>query len=80
MMRIKFRKGMTPEDIANMFVRLMDDRNALIGTVNIYVQEFDEELKPVKDEEYIEVKPTNYGMARYEEYAADLRRSNLKVV
>lgn len=80
MMRIKFRKGMTPEDIASMFVRLIDDRSALIGTVNIYVQEFDEDLKTVKDEEYIEVKPTEYGMTRYNEYAADLRRSSLRVV
>lgn len=79
-MRIKFKKGMTPQDIANMFVRLTNERNALIGTVNIYVQEFDEELKPVRDDEYIEVKPTKYGMSRYEEYSTDLRRSKLRVV
>jgi len=79
-MRIKFKKGMTPEDIANMFVRIMNDRNALIGTVNIYVQEYDEKLKPIKDEQYIEVKPTEYGMNRYNEYSADIRRSKLKVV
>jgi len=79
-MRIKFKKGMTPEDIADMFVRITNDRNALIGTVNIYVQEYDEKLKAVKDEEYIEVKPTEYGKSRYNEYSSELRRSKLKVV
>lgn len=79
-MRIKFRKGMTPEDIANIFVRVMNDRNTVIGTVNVYVQEYDEDMKQVKDEEYLEVKPTQYGQSRYDEYAADLRRSKLKVV
>lgn len=79
-MRIKFNKGMTPEDIANTFTRIMNDRNALIGTVNIYVQEYNEDLKAVRDEEYLEVKPTEYGMNRYKEYSADLRRSKLKVV
>ena len=79
-MRIKFNKGMTPDDIANMFVQLMNDRNALIGTVNIYVQEYDDKLKAVKDEEYLEVKPTEYGKERYDEYSSGLRRSKLKVV
>jgi len=80
-MRIKFKKGMTPEDIANMFTRLIYERNLLIGAVNIYIQEFDEDMKPIKyDEQYIEIKPTEYGMSRYKEYEADLRRSNLKVV
>ena len=79
-MRIKFNKGMTPEDIAKMFVQVVNDRNNIIGTVNIYVQEFDENLKQVKDEDYLEVKATEYGMNRYNEYAADLRRDNLRVV
>ena len=68
------------EDIADMFVRITNDRNALIGTVNIYVKEYDEKLKAVKDEEYIEVKPTEYGKSRYNEYSSELRRSKLKVV
>lgn len=79
-MRIKFKKGMTPEDVADMFVRIMDDRKYLIGTVNIYVQEFDEELKTVRDEEYIEIRPTEYGQSRYDEYAADMRRSKIKAI
>ena len=79
-MRIKFNKGMTPEDIAKMFVRVVNERNNIIGTVNIYFQEFDDNLKQVKDEEYIEVRPTEYGLTRYNEYAAELRRDNLKVV
>lgn len=79
-MRIKFNKGMTPEDIANMFVRVVNERNNIVGTVNIYFQEHDENLKQVKDEDYIEVRPTEYGLNRYNEYAAELRRDNLKVV
>lgn len=79
-MRIRIHKGMTPEDVADMFVRVVRDRDTLIGTVNIYVQEYDENLQPIKDGDFIEVKPTNYGLSRYEEYSADLRRGKLKVV
>jgi len=79
-MRIKFNKGMTPDDIANMFARIMNDRNSLIGTVNIYVQEYGEDLKTVKGEEYLEGKPTEYGQSRYDEYSSEVRRSKLKAV
>lgn len=78
-MRIKFNKGMTPDDIAGMFTKIMDGRNSLIGSVNIYVQEYDENLKTIKDGECLEVKATAYGQTRYDEYAADIRRGKLKL-
>lgn len=79
-MRIRINKGMTPEDMADMFVKLMRNRDAIIGTVNIYVQEFDDNMRPVQDGDFVEVKPTKYGMSRYEEYSTELRRSKLRVV
>ena len=36
-MRIKFEKGMTPERIADAFVKYIYDNNIVIGAVNIGV-------------------------------------------
>lgn len=72
---------MTPEDITANFLKLINQRGMLIGAVNIYVQEFDQDMQPIKhDEQYIEITPTEYGLGRYKEYEANLRRGNLKVV
>jgi len=81
--RIKFKKGMTPEGVARMFLDIVEDRGFLIGSVNIYFQEYDENMKAVKFEdehEFIEVAPNEYGKKQYTEYQADLRRSKLKAI
>jgi len=82
-MRIKFKKGMTPEGVARMFLDIVEDRGFLIGSVNIYFQEYDENMKAVRFEdehEYIEVAPNEHGKKQYSEYQADLRRSKLKAI
>lgn len=80
-MRIKFQKGMTPEDMAKYFLKILRDRQSLIGAVNVYVQEYDDNLKIVKEEDgYYLVKSNESSQAKYNDYAADIRRSKLKAV
>ena len=80
-MRIKFKKGLTPEAIADLFLDIVDRRGLVIGAVNIYIQEYDEKMKVIqKDETYIEVSPTDVGLIGYEDYSAGLRRGQLKVI
>ncbi len=74
---------MTPEGVARMFLDIVGERGFLIGSVNIYFQEYDENMKPVKFEdehEFIEVSPTDAGLRQYADYSADLRRSRLKAI
>lgn len=82
-MRIKFKKGFTPEDVASIFLQIVGERNLAIGSVNIYFQEYDEDCKPVNFDnsvEYLEVMPSQRSEQLYAEYVADLRRSRLKVI
>lgn len=79
-MRIKFTKGMTPESIADYFLQIVSERGNLIGAVNIYVQEYDEDLKQIEDTGYYEIRPTEHGLNNYKEYEAYTRRSKLKIV
>ena len=52
----------------------------MIGAVNIYVQEYDEDLKQIEDTGYYEIRPTEHGLNNYKEYEAYTRRSKLKIV
>jgi hypothetical protein len=80
-MRIKFKKGLSPEAVASYFLNIVEGREKVIGSVNIYVQEYDEDMKPIKDDgSYIEVAPNQAGLRNYAEYSADLRRSKLKAI
>lgn len=80
-MRIKFQKGLSPEVMASMFLEIIRDRGMLVGAVNIYVQEYDENMKPIfGDGDCLEVTPTDAGKKIYSEYAAGQRRSKLKAI
>lgn len=84
-MRIKFEKGMTPERIADAFVKFIYDNKTVIGSVNMYIQVYDEEMKPVKhknckDDEFFSCTPTEKAMKEYDEYAAEMRRGKFKAV
>jgi len=80
-LRIKFKKGMTPESIALAFLDIMRRRKTIIGAVNIYVQEYGEDMKVFEfDDECIVVEPTREGMRQYADYSAAHRRSRIKVV
>jgi len=82
-MRIKFEKGMTPETIAQAFVDFVRDNNLVIGSVNIYMQTYDENMKAEKfrrDEEYTLCKPTAIAKEEYIEDVALIRRGRLRQV
>ena len=79
-MRIKFKKGFTPDAIGTIFEYLCDDNNIILGTVNIYVQEIGADGKGLLSNDYIEIEPGEVSSSKYQEYVADLRRSKFKVV
>lgn len=81
-MRLKFEKGITPEDIANIFVEFVRKNELVIGAVNVYIQTYDNEMKPVRsdEQEYFVCKPSETTKRRYEEDAANLRRARMRVV
>ena len=75
-MRMKFKKGITPEAIAETFVRFVYENNIEIGAVNMYIQTLDGEV----DGEYFVCTPGEVSKNNYSEYAANIRRSKLKAV
>lgn len=82
-MRIKFEKGMTPETIAQAFVNFVRDNDLVLGSVNIYMQTYDENMKAEKfrrDEEYTLCKPTAIAKEEYIEDVALIRRGRLRQV
>jgi len=82
-LRIKFEKGFTPELIGEIFARIIADDEIVIGAVNIYIQAYDDEMKPVpfsKEEEYIIVEPNKAARRDYENDVVNKRRGKLKVV
>jgi hypothetical protein len=79
-MRIKFEKGMTPEAIAETFVDFIYKNNLLIGSVNMYVQTYDDHVKAQKTEDYFVCSPGDKTKKDYTDYAADLRRRKFKAV
>lgn len=80
-MRIKFEKGFTPERIAENLVTIIRENDWLIGTVNIYVQTYDENMKTMDDQgEYVVCKPKEKAVLEYDEDAAEIRRGRLKAI
>lgn len=82
-MRIKFKKGLAPEAIAAMLLQIIEERNLVIGSVNVYIQEYGDDMKPIpcrQDDSYLEINPTDRGKRGYDDYVADMRRSKLKAI
>ena len=81
-MRIKFKKGCHPDHIIDYLRDMLKFPDAYIGSVNVYVQMYDKEMKPVKfnNDEYLIVEPGELSKQKYTEYVADFRRSAMKVV
>ena len=54
-MRIKFKKGCHPDHIIDYLRDMLKFPDAYIGSVNVYVQMYDKEMKPVKfnNDEYL---------------------------
>ncbi|MFA5322140.1 MAG: hypothetical protein WC373_05645 [Smithella sp.] len=82
-MRIKFEKGITPERMAETLVRHIYENNIVIGAVNVYVQTYDNDMKPEKfnhNEKYLSCSPSEKAKNEYDEYAARIRRGKFKAV
>ena len=84
-MRIKFEKGMTPERMADTLIKYIYEHDIVIGAVNMYIQTYDEEMKPEKyckgnEESYLSCTPTETAKQEYNEYVAAIRRGKFKAV
>ena len=83
-MRIKFEKGMTPERIAQAFIDYVRQNNIVIGTINMYIQTHDDEMKPEKfrlgEEEYLVCSPSEATQKEYMKDVAMIRRKKMKAV
>jgi hypothetical protein len=81
-MRIKFKKGCTPKMITDSLLDFMDKCGCVVGSVNVYVQMYDEEMNPIKfdNNEYFVVTPAELTKESYSEYEASCRRSKMRAV
>lgn len=81
-MRIKFEKGMTPESMAQAFVDYVRSNDFVIGSVNMYIQTYDENMKSEKynKSEYTVCEPTAKAKEEYIEDVSITRRSRLRAV
>lgn len=78
-MRIKFKKGVPPDAIIGALQEYLQDK--IIGSVTVYVQEYDDDMKPIKfDDKYIQFDATDLGKEQYGNYVADQRRKRMKAV
>ena len=79
-MRIKFEKGITPEIMANEFLNLIREHGKLVGSVNMYVCFYGEDMKLDKDNITITCSATDAESNYYAQYEADKRRKGLRAV
>lgn len=84
-MRIKFEKGMTPERICEAFLNFVKENSLVIGAVNMYIQTYDDDMKPEKfrrgkEEEYLVCSPSDATQKKYAVDVARIRRKKMKVV
>lgn len=81
-MRIKFEKGMTPERIAETFVDYIRSNDLAIGSVNMYIQTYGEDMKAEKHskEGYLVCSPGEYSKLEYVEDMAEIRRGRMRVI
>jgi len=82
-MRIKFEKGMMPERVAQAFVDYIRRENIIIGTVNMYIQTYGDDMKAASfedDENMIVCKPSEYAKQEYRDDVVQIRRGKIKAV
>ena len=81
-MRIKFEKGMTPEAIGRVFADYVRENNLVIGSVNMYIQTYDEDMKPEpfkkKEKNYLLCSPSEATKAEYDRDVVNIRRNRMK--
>ena len=82
-MRIKFEKGFTPERMCNLLLSIINEDKLLIGSVNVFIQLYDENGKAVDDfrsNDIITAVPGEDAKGEYADYSANMRRRIMKVV
>jgi len=79
-MRIKFNKGITPEVMAENFLKIIKEHGKLVSSADMYVRFYDENMKLDKDTIMITCSPKDVETEAYSEYAAEKRREFMKVV
>lgn len=81
-MRIKFKKGVTPKAMASTFLRVLEEKGSVIGSVNIYVQEYDDDMKPIPFDcdDFVTYEAADKNNEHYLNYAAELRRKKIRAV
>jgi len=79
--RIKYEKGFTPERIAEHLAWFIRENNLVIGAVNVYIQLYDENMKPLKNDgdEYL-VSPGDISKHEYVEDVVGIRRGRMRAV
>lgn len=80
-MRIKYEKGFTPERIAEHLAWFVRENNLVIGAVNVYIQLYDENMKPLKNDgdEYL-VSPGDISKREYVDDVANIMRRRIKAI
>ena len=79
-MKVKFEKGMTPEHLAQALLSFIKAQNLIIGSVSVYIQTYDEDMKGRNDGETFICKPSETVKKEYEEYLVNNRRRRMKAV
>jgi hypothetical protein len=78
-LRIKFKKGVPPDAMLGALSEYLQDK--IIGSVSVYIQEYDDDMKPIKfDDKYIQYDATDLGKEEYGNYVAGQRRKRIKAV
>jgi hypothetical protein len=79
-MKVKFEKGMTPEHLAAALLSFIKAQKLIIGSVSVYIQTYDEDMKGRNDGDTFICKPSDTVKKEYEEYLVRSRRKRMKAV
>lgn len=79
-MKVKFEKGMTPEHLAAALLSFIKAQNLVIGSVSVYIQTYDDEMKGRNDGDSFVCKPSESVKKEYDNYVVQSRRKRMKAV
>jgi hypothetical protein len=79
-MKIKFEKGMTPEHLAAALLSFIKAQNLVIGSVSVYIQTYDDDMKGRNDGDSFVCKPSDSVKKEYDNYVVQSRRKRMKAV
>lgn len=79
-MKVKFEKGMTPEHLAAALLSFIKTQNLVIGSVSVYIQTYDDDMKGRNDGDSFICKPSESVKKEYDNYIVQSRRKRMKAV